>query len=302
MSVLFRRSALSFPAACLVAACLVAGSGVGFLRAAQAKSVAPAAEAQGAAPEDVTVALHRALYDFKLASVHSGAGISGISGRMYYEQDDNCDAWTTEHRFRVEYQYPERRPVQNTSHYVAFESKDLSQFYFNSERQEDGATTEQLRGQISKNTDGTGKADYSKPPNLSYPLPQGYLLPTQQTNELIRRARHGDTFFDSVMFDGTDADGPVEVNAYIGKKLTPEELKELAGANKKIDPSLLTQAWHIHMAVFTLKDADDMSPSYEMDLILHDNGVVSWSMVDYKNFSVEQKLLALERLKPKKCS
>jgi hypothetical protein len=44
-----------------------------------------------------------------------------------------------------------------------------------------------------------------------------------------------------------------------------------------------------------------MTPSYEMDMILHDNGVVSWSLVDYKSFRVEQKLLALEKLPPKKC-
>src|ERR1700722_8867554 len=112
MSVLSSRLAswrlpVAVPAAGLLAACLFAGVFGASALPALAKSVAPAAEAQNASADDVTVALHRALYDFKLASVHSGAGISGISGRMYYEQDDNCDAWTTEHRFRVEYQYPE---------------------------------------------------------------------------------------------------------------------------------------------------------------------------------------------------
>jgi hypothetical protein len=253
--------------------------------------------------DDVTVALHKALYDFRMVAVEAGAGISGIQGKMYYEQDDNCDAWTTEHRFRVEYQYPERRAVRNTSHYVAYEAKDLSQFYFSSEREEDGSTTEQLRGSIAKKSDGTAMAEYARPGDLSYPLPQGYMLPTQQTNEVIRRARAGETFFDAVMFDGTDADGPVEVNTYIGKKVTAEEIEKIAAKNPKIDRSLLSpDAWHVRMAVFPLKDRQGMTPSYEMDLILHDNGVVSWSLVDYKSFRVEQKLLALEKIAPKKCS
>ncbi|MEZ0225100.1 MAG: DUF1849 family protein [Alphaproteobacteria bacterium] len=255
------------------------------------------------APDDVTVALHRALYDFKMVSVQTGAGITDISGRMYYEQDDDCDAWTTEHRFRVKYQYSERRPVQNTSRYVAFESKDLSQFYFSSERAEDGATTEQLRGSVAKDADGTAKADYARPGNLSYKLPKGYMLPTQQTNEVIRHARKGENIFNVVMFDGTDADGPVEVNTYIGKKVTPEEIKAIAAKNPKIDASLLTpEAWHVRMAVFPLKERDDMSASYEMDMILHDNGVVSYSLVDYRSFRVEQKLLAIEKIPQKKCS
>jgi hypothetical protein len=255
------------------------------------------------AQEDVTVALHKALYDFKMVSVRAGAGITDISGRMYYEQDDDCDAWTTEHRFRVKYQYSERRPVQNTSHYVAFESKDLSQFYFSSEREEDGATTEQLRGSVAKDKDGGAKADYARPGNLSYTLPKGYMLPTQQTNEVIRRARRGESFFNVVMFDGTDSEGPVEVNTYIGKKVTPEEIKAIAANNPKIDASLLVpDAWHVRMAVFPLKERDDMSASYEMDMILHDNGVVSRSLVDYRSFRVEQKLLALEKIPQKKCS
>ena len=262
-----------------------------------------ATAAPAPAADDVTVALHKALYDFKMVAAQAGAGITGINGHMYYEQDDNCDAWTTEHRFRVEYQYPERHPVENSSHYVAFEAKDLSQFYFSSERQEDGQTTEQLRGSVKKGADGVASADYARPDNLSYKLPKGYMLPTQQTNEVIRLARRGEKFFDVVMFDGTDSDGPVEVSTYIGKKVTPEEIKALVGTNKNIDTSLLTpNAWHVRMAVFPLKERDDMSASYEMDMILHDNGVVSWSMVDYRTFRVEQKLLALEKLPAKKCS
>ncbi len=290
-------------AALIAGACLVAVPVVAAGHAASKPAEAAAAVASVDAYPDVTVALHKALYDFKMVSVQAGAGVTGIDGRMYYEQDDNCDAWTTEHRFRVEYQYPERRPVENTSHYVAFESKDLSQFYFSSEREEDGATTEQLRGSVEKGPDGKAIAEYTRPGNLSYPLPKGYMLPTQQTNEVIRHARKGDRFFDAIMFDGTDADGPVEVNTWIGKKVTPEEIKALIGNNKNIDASLLnTDAWHVRMAVFPLKDKDSMASSYEMDMILHDNGVVSWSLVDYKSFKVEQKLLALQRLPPKKCS
>lgn len=268
--------------------------------AASSGKVAQIAPAAGEADE---MALHKALYDFKLSSVQSGAGISGISGKMYYEQDDNCDAWTTDHRFRVEYQYPERRPVENTSHYVAFESKDAKQFYYNSEREENGTTVEQLRGAVTMNDDGTAKAAYSRPDNLSYDLPKGYLLPMQHTHETIRRARAGEKVFSSIMFDGTDADGPVEINAFIGKKLDDKEIKKIADRSPKIDAALLKgDAWHVRMAVFPLKEAKDMAPAYEMELTLHANGIVSWSLVDYKAFKVEQTLLALETLPKKACN
>jgi len=254
------------------------------------------------AGEGVKVALHKALYDFRMTSVESGAGITGIRGKMYYEQDDNCDAWTTDHRFNIEYQYPERSPVENTSHYVAFEAKDGKQFYYTSEREENGAPTEQLRGSVNPAADGSGKADYSRPEDLSFKLPKGYYLPTQHTNAIIRHAKLGDKFFNAVMFDGTDADGPVEINTFIGAKLTPDEIAALSKGNDKIDKSLLSPtAWHVRMAVFPMTDEKEMSPSYEMDVILHDNGVVSYSLVDYKSFKVQQTLLALDKLPGKKC-
>jgi hypothetical protein len=267
-----------------------------------------AADAAGAAPAAVgppppTVSLHKALYQFKMVSVRSGAGISGIEGQMYYEQNDDCDAWTSEHRFTMEYQYPERPPVENTSHYVAFEAKDRSAFYFSSDRKQDGRLTEQLRGSILRAGDGTARADYSRPPGLSYNLPKGYMLPMQQTNETIRHAEKGDRFFDAVIFDGTDADGPVEINTVIGKKLTPAEIKALSAGNKSIDAALLTpNAWHMRVAVFPLKDTQSMLPAYEMDMILHDNGVVSHALVDYGLFQVDQKLIGLEKLTPRKCA
>ncbi len=246
---------------------------------------------------------HKALYDFRLTSVQSGAGISDIRGKMFYEQADNCEAWTTDHRFNVQYQYPERRPVENTSHYVAFESKDARQFYYSSEREENGFTIEQLRGAVKPNADGTAKADFSRPDDLSFDLPKGYLLPTQHTTEVIKHARAGDKFFTATMFDGTDADGPVEINAFIGKKLTADEIKKIAADNPKIDASIVNgDAWRVRMAVFPLKEDKGMSPSYEMDLILHSNGIVSWSLVDYHAFKVEQKLLALEKLPAKTCN
>lgn len=275
------------------------------LLAAPATAIAAAGITPPAASvksEDALVG-HKALYDFRLTSVQSGAGISDIRGKMFYEQADNCEAWTTDHRFNVQYQYPERRPVENTSHYVAFESKDARQFYYSSEREENGFTIEQLRGAVKPNADGTAKADFSRPDDLSFDLPKGYLLPTQHTTEVIKHARAGDKFFTATMFDGTDADGPVEINAFIGKKLNADEIKKIAADNPKIDASIVNgDAWRVRMAVFPLKEDKGMSPSYEMDLILHSNGIVSWSLVDYHAFKVEQKLLALEKLPAKTCN
>ncbi len=252
------------------------------------------------------IAAHKALYAFKMVSVEPGIQLSGISGKMYYEQDDVCDAWTTDNRYTLEYHYAEGQPLITASHFVSWEAKDGTRFSFNSERQEAGEVTELLRGSAVREEGGAGKAAYVRPEDLSFDLPEGYFLPMAHTFEMIRRAKAGERFFSGVLFDGTDAEGPVEVNTFIGKKATAEEiaahLKDNEKVNEKISGALLTpDAWHVRIAVFSLKEKEAISPVYEMDTILHDNGVISWSLVNYKTFKIEQKLSALEEIPAKAC-
>jgi hypothetical protein len=279
---------------------LAALIGIGCLGAA--KIAASSTAATPAATPVVDIALHKALYTFKMVSATPGAGLDDVSGKLYFEQDSTCDAWTTEHRMTNVYQYAEAGSVTDTDRYTAFESKDGQQFSFNGDDQENGGDTIQLRGTIEKNPAGTAKAVYSRPEGTAYDLPAGYLLPTGHTMEIIRHARAGDHYFSAVMFDGTDADGPVEIGTFIGKKATPAELQKIADSNPKIDKALMTpDAWHVRLAVFPLKDTAESEPAYEMEMVLHDNGVVSYALIDYKAFIIEQDLAALEKIPAKKC-
>lgn len=252
---------------------------------------------------------HKALYDMRMVAVSSGAGLTDIRGNMMYEQDDACDAWTTDHRFTIEYSYPERPSVVNSTHYVSWEAKDQSLFQFSSERQENGVPSEQLRGSVQREADTEATAEFSRPENLYFELPKGYVLPSHHTQEVLRAAQAGRKTYHAVLFDGTDKEGPVEVNAVILRKLTTDEILKQAAPGKgkdtkglKFDRDLLSgDAWLVRMAVFPMLDNDSMSPTYEMDLALHDNGVVSHVVVDYKSFKVEQILTAIQPLERKAC-
>lgn len=293
----FCAAGLAVAVAAAIPAPVWAGAG------GQVSAAAPAASAPLAS--SVTFAPHKALYELKLVAVSSGAGITDIRGNMLYEQDDACDAWTTDHRFTIEYYYPERPASVNTTHYVSWEAKDQSQFQFNSERQENGAPVELLRGAVTRGADTAAVAEYTRPEDLYFNLPKGYVLPSFHTQEIIRAAREGRPVFNSVLFDGTDKKGPVEVNAIVTRKLTAAEVESKLPAPRgdaKFDKSLLGgDAWLVRMAVFPADDAEGMSPTYEMNMVLHENGVVSHVLVDYKTFKVEQTLTAVETLAAKPC-
>ncbi len=279
-----------------------------------AERAVPPKAAEAAVPPAAQVATHlaqfaphKALYEMRMVAVSSGAGLSDIRGNMMYEQDDTCDAWTTDHRFTIEYAYPERPSTVNTTHYVSWEAKDQSQFQFNSERAENGTPVEQLRGSVTRGTDGSATAEFSRPQDLYFELPKGYVLPSFHTSEIIRVAREGKKTYHAVLFDGTDKEGPVEVNAIVTRKLTMDDVMKYVPADtpkdgKKMDKSLLSgDAWLVRMAVFPAQDDENMSPTYEMDLVLHDNGVVSHVLVDYKSFKVEQTLTAIEPIAKQAC-
>jgi hypothetical protein len=55
------------------------------------------------------------------------------------------------------------------------------------------------------------------------------------------------------------------------------------------------------MAVFPLEGEDTATSDYEMTLVFHENSVISDMLVDYDDFSVAQKLVALEKIEPVSC-
>ena len=248
----------------------------------------------------VNIAPHKALYTLDMASSQTGSSVAGIRGELFFKWEDACDAWATDHRFSMEYTYVDRPSLSATSDFVAWESKDGEKFQFSSESTENGEPSEVLRGNAARDLMGKGSADFTKPAGLSYQLPRGFYFSSEHTVELVARAAAGEKFFHAVMFDGTDQEGPVEVNAVIG----PEVLQGAAVPEAPvagIDADLLKgRAWKVRLAFFAIKEIDP-TPLYEMTIVLHENGVVSYIAVDYRAFSVVQKLKALEKLPPGNC-
>lgn len=107
-----------------------------------------------------------------------------------------------------------------------------------------------------------------------------------------------DKFFKAVVFDGSDDEGPITINTFIGKEISQSpNYKDI----KEINQSLLNvPAWNVRMAVFPETEEEAIS-DYEMSVIFHENGVISDMLVDYDDFSVTQKLVALEKLEKQTC-
>ncbi len=244
----------------------------------------------------VDLAPHKALYDISLTSKSSGSQIVNIKGKMFYETKSSCGGWVTHHQFNIRYEYADGPGMAIKSDFSTYESFDGGSLSFSTRRLRDGEVYEEYRGQAIMNQD-IAEANFSVPEGGSFELPEGAVFPVGHTRELIRQARRKTKFFKAVVFDGSDSEGPVDINSFIGE-LPPS--KKIA-SGKKINSELLEgPAWPVRMAVFPVL-SESPTAEYEMSMVFHDNGIVSDMDIDYGNFSVRQELTALEEIEPSNC-
>ncbi len=235
---------------------------------------------------------HKALYDIKLNGSRSGSQILNISGQMFYEWQPSCDAWTTNHRFNILYEYADSAPMRITSNFSTYETFDGQSLNFTSQRKRDGEIFEEMRGNAVIPAGVNGNAEFTIPAELEFDLPQGTLFPVAHTMAVAEQMREGKKFYTTTIFDGSDEEGPVSVNAFIGKSVQPVQLeKELHGA---LDKKLLeSPARAVRLAFFPLSDEESTS-DYEMNLVFHENSLISDMLIEYDDFSVSQRLIAVE--------
>lgn len=233
---------------------------------------------------------HKALYEIDLVSTRGGSQIVNIDGQMLYEWSTGCDAWNSNHRFNLLYEYADSAPLTITSDFSTFEPFDGKSLDFVSQRKKDSRVFEELRGHAELGEDFSGKAVYNVPDGLSYDLKKQTYFPMRHTLELISQAKAGKKFFTATMFDGSDEEGPVQVTAFVGEEVEKPALMK----NVKLNESLLeNRAWKVRMAFFPLNNEESTS-DYEMDVILHENGIISDMHIEYEDFAITQKLIALE--------
>lgn len=249
----------------------------------------------------VDLASHKAIYDIRLTSAKSGGQVVDVRGKMLYTLHETCDGYISDHKFNLGYEYSGTPAVQVDTKFTSFESKDGKQLNFSSNRISNGEMDQELRGTAKIPATGViagklkSEAVYSIPDTLRYDLTAATLFPAAHTINLIDAAQKGQKFYRAAVFDGSDDQGPVEINAVIGKKVSirPDGV---------IDKKLMSKnGWSMRLAVFPSQGDEQEISDYEMTMELLDNGVVRSMTVDYHDFSVSQKLVAIEPLAEEKC-
>lgn len=248
------------------------------------------------------IAPHKAIYKLRMISKNSSTQLSNISGEMFYEWSHDCSAWITDHRFNLFYEYADSPSVTVTTDFSTYETFSGKTFEFNAQRKRNGELYEETRGTAQlgkKKKNPSGEAVYKNPEGLVYQLPKGTVFPMTHTIRLLEQAKAGKPFYSTTVFDGSDEDGPVLINAFIGK---PINAMAQVSPSKNLEATLInTPAWKVRMAFFPLESQKETA-DYEIDMVLHENGVISDMTIDYFEFSIAQTLIAIEAIEDENCN
>lgn len=269
----------TFVTALTAAACLAGATG------------ALATPATGLAP-------HRAVYDLQLEDASERSGIAGLYGRMVYEFNGSpCEGYTVSFRFVTQVSTGEetRLTDQQTTTYEDLKNRN---FRFLTRSFTDEKLDKEVRGSARDEAAGMS-VDLTAPDTKQIELAES-LFPTEHMLEVIERARKGERFFESRIFDGSDTgDKTLMTTTILGKQEMPEAG---AGGDAEKAGSLSTEAfWPVSIAYYNDDAQGDALPVYRMSFKLYENGITRDLTMDYGEFVLTGKLANLEVFKTEEC-
>ena len=270
----------AFVTALLAGACL-AGSGVPSAFANPAGGLAP----------------HLAVYDLKLKDATERSGIAGMYGRMVYEFNGSpCDGYTVSFRFVTQVNTGEETKLTDQQT-TTYEDLKNGSFRFLTRSFTDEKLDKEVRGSAHEDKEGVS-VDLTSPDTRKVELAASR-FPTEHMLEVIARAKKGERFFESRIFDGSDSgDKTLMTTAVVGKKEKPKAGDvdaDKAGSFSKQD------FWPVSIAYYNDGGEGDALPVYRMSFKLYENGITRDLTMDYGEFVLSGKLAKLEMFKPQEC-
>ncbi len=239
---------------------------------------------------------HRAVYDLDLGEASEKSGVTGVAGRIVYEfTGSRCEGYSTNYRF-VSQMNVEETQRMNDYQMTTYEDGEGKSFDFVTKFFVDDGLDKETKGSASIHGKGLA-VKLQKPQAETVDLPTTH-FPTQHMIELIEKAKAGENFYETSIFDGSDdANKVMTTTVVIGKKTTPSANDPELPALKSLQSA---PYWPVSIAYFDLsKDDGEEVPDYAISFKLYDNGFTRDLTMSYGEFSIKAKLVGLDLLDSK---
>lgn len=256
-----------------------------------------------AAKEPGKLVSHRAIYEMTLDNARSASGITGIDGRMVFEFTGSpCNGYSLNMRMVTQMTDSQGQSNMTDLRSSTWEQGDGKKFRFQSAQYLNDKLGDVTMGRaVRENPSQTVEVKLSQPSRAEIALTGQIFFPTQHSIALIQKALSGQTIFQARIYDGSEKGRKVyETTAFIGTLVEPgadDDDLEAPAKEKKLGELL---SWPVSIGYFEPKDGD-LTPSYQIDFRLYENGVSRALLIDYGDFSIQGTLTSLEYLQAKEC-
>jgi hypothetical protein len=263
----------------------------------------PADRAQAfAGKESNKLVAHRAIYEMTLDDARSASGITGIDGRMVFEfTGSECDGYSLNMRMVTQMTDTQGQTNLTDLRSSTWEQGDGQKFRFQSAQYLNDKLGDITMGRAVRETPKEAvKVKLSQPSAAELDLSGPLLFPTQHSFALIAAARTGQGLFQARVYDGSEKGQKVyDTTAFIGTEVQPGSDPKLEQVAQDKGLGELA-SWPVSIGYFEAKGAD-LTPSYQIDFRLYENGVSRDLLIDYGDFSIRGTLTSLEYLKATEC-
>ena len=263
----------------------------------------PADRAQAfAGKEPNKLAAHRAIYEMTLDDARSASGITGIDGRMVFEfTGSECDGFSLNMRMVTQMTDSQGQTNLTDLRSSTWEQGDGQKFRFQSAQYLNDKLGDVTMGRaVRERPNEAVQVKLSQPSTAELNLSGPLLFPTQHSFALIAAARTGQGLFQARVYDGSEKGQKVyDTTAFIGTEVRPGDDPKLEQVAKDKGLGELP-SWPVSIGYFEAKGGD-LTPSYQIDFRLYENGVSRELLIDYGDFSIHGTLTSLEYLKAPEC-
>jgi len=240
---------------------------------------------------------HRAVYNLELAQASERSGINSMYGRMVYEfTGSECDGYRVNFRFVTQVETGGEKKITDQQS-STFEDMKNGRFEFESKTYNNEELSKQVSGMAQRRDDKIA-VDLTEPVAKELNLTAAR-FPTQHTLDVIKRAEHGEHFFEARVFDGSDnADKTLYTSTVMGSPVgVTADDPDAANAGKL----KAEKTWPVTIAYFDDAPGTDGIPTYRMSFKLYANGVSRDLLMDYGDFSLKGTLVKLDFLPEDAC-
>lgn len=255
-----------------------------------------------AGKEPNKLAAHRAIYEMTLDDARSASGITGIDGRMVFEfTGSECDGYSLNMRMVTQMTDSQGQTNLTDLRSSTWEQGDGQKFRFQSAQYLNDKLGDVTMGRAVRVTPNEAvQVKLSQPSTAELNLSGPLLFPTQHSFALIAAARTGQGLFQARVYDGSEKGQKVyDTTAFIGTEVQPGDDPKLEPVAKDKGLGELP-SWPVSIGYFEAKGGD-LTPSYQIDFRLYENGVSRELLIDYGDFSIHGTLTSLEYLKAPEC-